>query len=162
MGKLNEEFRSLLRDGGYRRLNPLALVVDDDPLCRKMTASYLKGFGIDVREAADGMEAWRAYVLDGDADIIVTDCDMPHKGGIELAQSIRDIQKNALHNQKPLIIMLSTHTDNFQESLRVGVDHQFIKGEENLHDRLQCEVKNYLNVWGNPCFAAENTQVLGV
>lgn len=144
MGKLNGEFHFFLEGGMCRRLSPLVLVVDDNAMCRRMAVSYLDGMGLDVREAENGLDALRLYASEGGADVIITDCDMPIRGGIELTQNIRDIQQNSAENKDPLIVMLSTHRDNVEEAKAAGVDVQLVKGDADTRENIRAVVSDYV------------------
>ena len=72
------------------------LLVEDEPMVRKLTTRILSRLGYRILQASDGEEALR--VLDqadggsGDSgvDLLITDVVMPRMGGRELARRIRD------------------------------------------------------------------------
>ena len=64
------------------------LVVDDDEHIRELARVFLKNNGVEVIEAADGVEA--LSVLDSvKADLAVIDIMMPKMDGWELCQEIK-------------------------------------------------------------------------
>jgi PAS domain S-box-containing protein len=66
------------------------LLVEDDPLVRKLTARSLRDAGYQVLEAADGEEAWGlAAGRVGELDLVITDLVMPRMGGKDLADRLR-------------------------------------------------------------------------
>jgi CheY-like chemotaxis protein len=65
------------------------LVIDDDVAVRQTIALLLEDAGIEVVQAADGKEGFRAFQR-ARPDLIVTDIIMPEKEGI---QTIIDIRK---------------------------------------------------------------------
>jgi two-component system chemotaxis response regulator CheY len=66
------------------------LVAEDDGVSRLLLRQILlKGFGCEVVEATDGMEAWRK-LSDGCApDLLFLDIMMPRKSGVDLLRDMR-------------------------------------------------------------------------
>lgn len=65
------------------------LVVEDDPLNRKLFCELLKARGYDVIGASDGLAglaACRTYA----PDLVLLDVQLPGLGGVEVAQAITD------------------------------------------------------------------------
>jgi len=79
------------------------LVLEDEPVSMKKLSNDLKGFGHNVLEASDGIEALNIYYNNDDIDLIITDLEMPHGGGEDF---IRDI--NALNPKIPFIVISGT------------------------------------------------------
>ncbi len=71
------------RSGAVR----FALVVDDEPPIRMVVSEKLRGCGFDVQDARDGEEGLDKALLRR-PDVIITDLQMPHMSGIDLAQRI--------------------------------------------------------------------------
>lgn len=66
------------------------LLVDDEPLIRKMVKLYLERNGIDVVDAHSGEEAMQVFEREpADIDLVFTDVVMPGFSGRELATRIR-------------------------------------------------------------------------
>ncbi|HEV2121421.1 MAG TPA: ATP-binding protein [Chloroflexota bacterium] len=65
------------------------LVVDDEPVVRSVTASYLSADGHQITEAANGQEAIE-WLRDGSFDVIVTDRAMPDMSGDHLAKVVKE------------------------------------------------------------------------
>lgn len=65
------------------------LVVDDEPLVRKLTRRILEDAGHRVYEAADGLEAVSTFNRDGPFDLVVSDIRMPTMDGKELSTLLR-------------------------------------------------------------------------
>jgi DNA-binding response OmpR family regulator len=63
------------------------LVVEDDPLIRRVNTEVLTYSGYHVDAAADGAAAWDALQLNN-YDLLVTDNHMPKVTGVELLQRI--------------------------------------------------------------------------
>lgn len=65
------------------------LVVDDEPQVREVVATYLEREGFTVRVARDGREAM-AEIANERPDAVVLDLMLPHVGGIEVLQRLRE------------------------------------------------------------------------
>ena len=63
------------------------LVVDDDPLIRRLISSILKLKGHQTEEANDGIEALAKFAK-GSFDGVITDVMMPRMNGIELTRQL--------------------------------------------------------------------------
>jgi len=89
------------------------LIVDDDPLIRKLIATTLEDIaGYDVVEAQDGVEALER--ADADAPgIVFLDIDMPRMDGITACRRLRAEPGTA----KATIIMLTAATTDTAEQL---------------------------------------------
>ena len=76
---------SSIRQDGTRR--PVALVVEDDPDLRKLSALQLTDFGFEVRAVADGPAA--VEVIDGPEpiDLVFTDVILPGMTGYGVADA---------------------------------------------------------------------------
>ena len=67
------------------------LLVDDDKIIRKMVGSMLTALGYDVIAVKDGHEAIAAFNVNG-FDVVLTDINMPHMDGWQLAIRLKDIK----------------------------------------------------------------------
>jgi CheY-like chemotaxis protein len=69
----------------------VVLVVDDEPLVRRVTSRLLVRMEAVVLEASDGEQALE--LLSGAQhrlpDLVITDCDMPKMGGIAMVHQMR-------------------------------------------------------------------------
>ena len=64
------------------------LIVDDDPVARRILEDAIAGLGHDVQVACDGQEAWD-LIADEPVDVLMTDWVMPEMDGLELCQRVR-------------------------------------------------------------------------
>ena len=65
------------------------LIVDDDDVCRELLRGAIDGEGIEISLAADGLEALQCLHA-SPYEILITDLNMPHMGGLELlAEAVR-------------------------------------------------------------------------
>ena len=67
----------------------VVLLVDDEPLVRRMTGRALAGSGYTVLEAAHGAEALELLRAGHRADVVVSDVMMPRMNGVELTRVLR-------------------------------------------------------------------------
>ena len=96
------------------------LVVDDDPLIRRLIATTLEDVaGFDLVEAGDGVEALER-AADAAPQIVFLDIDMPHMDGIAACAHLR----GAPDTSESTIVMLTAATDDGaeQRALEAGAD----------------------------------------
>ena len=74
----------MIANGHYR-----TIVVDDEPHIRGIVAHWLTGAGYDCTTAGDADEAWDMLV-DGGADLVISDILMPGKSGMELLALVKE------------------------------------------------------------------------
>ncbi len=67
---------------------PRCLIVDDDRDGREGYAEYLRAFGFEVEECADGASAWRRLRARA-PDIILLDLQLPKLSGWDLVARLR-------------------------------------------------------------------------
>jgi two-component system chemotaxis response regulator CheY len=66
------------------------LMVDDSPSMRQLVRSTLEGAGFNVVEKVDGVDAL-TFARSGNADLVLTDINMPNMDGIELVGELRGL-----------------------------------------------------------------------
>jgi CheY-like chemotaxis protein len=107
------------------------LIVDDDPLIRKLITTTLQDVaGFDLQEAGDGVAALEAATTSR-PDIVFLDYDMPRLNGIETCRRLRSDPTTA----DATIIMLTAMSDTpAAESARnAGADLYLTKPFSPLH-----------------------------
>jgi len=92
------------------------LFVEDHDATRNSALIFLKEFFDDIVIANDGIDGFNKF-KNNDVDLILTDISMPHLGGLEMSQKIREIDENI-----PIVI-LSAHMEPqyFMQSIRLNV-----------------------------------------
>jgi CheY-like chemotaxis protein len=91
------------------------LIVDDDPLIRKLITTTLQDVaGYQLREAGDGIQALEAAVEDR-PEIVFLDYDMPRLNGIETCRRLRSDPVTA----DATIVMLTAMSDGEHQDLAV-------------------------------------------
>ena len=92
------------------------LIVDDDPLIRKLITTTLQDVaGFDLQEAGDGLAALEAATTSR-PDIVFLDYDMPRLNGIETCRRLRSDPTTA----DATIIMLTAMSDTPAQERAVG------------------------------------------
>ena len=125
------------------------LVVDDEKEIRDAIDIYLRGEGINVIKAKDGLEALE--VLDKeDVHLVVLDLMMPRLDGMQTCMKIRDTRNMP-------IIMLSAKSEDSDKilGLNIGADDYVTKPFNNLE--LVARVKSQLRRYEKP-LSIENSQ----
>ncbi len=77
------------------------LAVDDSASMRQMVTFTLKGAGYDVVEAVDGRDAL-TKARSKQADVVLTDLNMPNMDGLEL---IRELRKLPQYKFTPMLLL---------------------------------------------------------
>ena len=78
------------------------LVVDDSLMVRRQVGGTLRNLGYVVVEAVDGLDALEKLELNGDAQLIVCDVNMPRMNGIEF------LERLSAKGAKIPVVMLTT------------------------------------------------------
>ncbi len=80
------------------------LVVDDDPVTRRVLSSILERAHYDVMASTDGHEAWTELAA-ARIDLVITDREMPAMNGLELLRAVRQSPR---HGGVPVIMLTGT------------------------------------------------------
>jgi len=98
------------------------LIVEDDPVGRRVVASILVHAGLRVEEAADGAEAITRF-REHSHDVVVSDISMPGMDGLELLKAIRNIDLDV-----PIILITgSPSLDSAIRAVEYGAFHYLTK-----------------------------------
>jgi DNA-binding NtrC family response regulator len=122
------------------------LVAEDDAHVMRLMSMWLARNGHNVLEATNGLQA-KELVSAGGVDFLVTDINMPHCNGIELAQWLREEFKSEIP-----VVMLSARCDQAQigeqlHRLKVSVHPKPFSPSRlsNEIERLLEEARSVLN-----------------
>lgn len=118
------------------------LLIDDDPLVRRDFGRALTDRGIEVRLAADGVEAEQA-ARDEQFDLVLLDVRMPGRGGPAVLRSLRD----APHTARTRVYLLADEGDAelVEEAMREGANGVFRKDEMGA-EGVAVEVATVLSI----------------
>lgn len=109
------------------------LVVDDEPVIRRLVVDVLSNAGYSVTSASDGQEAIDASVSNsGDLDVLVTDYVMPGLSGLELATELKSRWPNLR------VLMLSGHVRPDALTGSAHLDVSFLRKPFSIGDLLRC------------------------
>jgi len=100
------------------------LVVEDSPTQREIIIDLLKGNGITVMVASDGIEALQQIQL-GCPDLVVLDIVMPKMNGYEVCRRLKTDPKT----QNLPVVMCSTKSEEFDRywGMKQGADAYIVK-----------------------------------
>jgi two-component system OmpR family response regulator len=115
------------------------LVVDDDPHIRELVRVCLRGEGLDIYEAGDGVEAL-ARLEAVRADIVVIDVMMPNLDGWELCRQLREAGDTPV-----LMLTAKGETSQKLKGFQLGADDYLVKPFEPLElvARVKALLKRY-------------------
>lgn len=101
------------------------LVVEDDPVTRRLVCGHLQRLGIPkVREAEDGKSAL-AEISKHPPQVVITDWGMPKLNGLQLLQIIR--KHEALKHLPVLMITSRTEKEYILTAAQEGVSSYIVK-----------------------------------
>jgi two-component system, cell cycle response regulator len=123
-------------------MNLNILLVDDDPLVRKMIRSQLLDWGFSLDEAANGQDALNKLILAAGSEnrpnILLVDWYMPELDGIALCKWVRKCQayKTGPHLYV-LFLTVNEGVENETLAFKSGADGYILKGSvESLEAKL--------------------------
>ncbi|MBN4059190.1 response regulator [Endomicrobium sp. AH-315-J14] len=102
------------------------LVVDDSLTVRSLEKSILEAVGYDVQIAVDGADAWEMLgQSDFDANLIVSDVEMPRMDGFALTAAVRG---SARHGELPVILVTGRGEEADQKrGIEAGANAYIVK-----------------------------------
>lgn len=115
------------------------LVVDDDPNIRELVNYFMRQEGLDVLEAADGLDALR-ILADNKVDLVILDLMMPGMDGWELCRKLRE------QTDLPLLMLTAKgETAQIVKGFELGTDDYLVKPFDPmvLAARVKALLKRY-------------------
>ena len=113
------------------------LIVEDDPVSRRVLEANLLEWNYDVLVASDGGEAWEVLQNPEAPNLVISDWMMPNMTGLELCGNIRSMKKS----RYTYFIILTTKAEKEDviEGLQAGADDFLIKpfDRDELRYRLK-------------------------
>ncbi|MBN3491669.1 response regulator [Vibrio neptunius] len=115
------------------------MLVDDDPVFRKITSGFLEAQGYQIVEAENGLEGLKK-LRDAEPDIILCDLSMPVLDGIEFVEEV-----SLEYPSLPLIVVSATdEMSDVAKALRFGIKDFLPKPIAN-HEHLASAIENTLD-----------------
>jgi two-component system chemotaxis response regulator CheY len=112
------------------------LIVDDSRVIRKVSRHIVEGFGFEVDEAENGLQALDKC-REAMPDLILLDWNMPVMNGIEFIGALRRLEGGA----QPKVVFCTTENDvaHIREAIEAGADEYVMKPFD--HDTLQMKLQ---------------------
>jgi len=95
------------------------LIVDDDPMSRKLLRTYLEKWGYEVTQAEDGAMGWALFQTD-DFPLVIADWMMPEMDGVELVRHIRAHERRGF--VYCILLTARSHKEDLVEGMDAGAD----------------------------------------
>lgn len=113
------------------------LIVEDEPVSRRLLEATLRRWNYDVVTTTDGREAWEVLQEPEAPSLVISDWMMPDMDGLELCHRIRESEKLGY----TYLVMLTTkgRKEDVIEGLEAGADDYLTKPFD--HEELRCRVK---------------------
>lgn len=101
------------------------LIVEDDPISRKLLENVLPKWGYDVTFASDGEEAWKLIQEPEAPNLVISDWMMPQMDGLELCRRTRLMKRSGYIY---FIILTSKGSkEDVVKGLNAGADDFLVK-----------------------------------
>jgi len=114
--------------------SPNILLVEDDPLIRKILSDELKVNGFGVEEAADGEECLAA-IDSKNIDLVLLDIMIPKKDGIAVLRELKRVGKIP---QLPVYILSAlSDMEKVAEGIALGARGYFVKQESGREEIIK-------------------------
>jgi len=121
-------WRNLVRKRGGR-----VLVVDDDAVTRTMLGEYLRGVGLEVVQASNGLQALEAIRMDA-PDAVVLDLLMPVMDGMAFLDRLR---ANPSHVGLPVLVLTAKTLTREEQRDLVDLASGVILKDGSMIDQLR-------------------------
>jgi two-component system chemotaxis response regulator CheY len=120
-----------------------ALVIDDSRAVRIIIGQILRELGMQVLEAADGVEALTKLEQEDDIELMLVDWNMPKMNGLEVIQAVR--ANRSYDTVHILMVTSEAQTEQVMRALSAGANEYLMKpftkdvlvAKLNLMDVLQ-------------------------
>lgn len=117
------------------------LIVDDEPIVRRLLETSLTAWGYEVLTAPGGAEAWEILRREDAPSLAILDWTMPGVDGLELCERVRALKQPT----KPYLIFVTAkaRTVDIVTGLGAGADDYIIKpfNRDELRARIQVGVR---------------------
>lgn len=131
------------------------IVAEDNDIQREFLAYLINSLGYEALQAADGQIALD-LVVDTDAQILISDFQMPNLNGIELTRAVRELDLD--HYVHVILITGSDEDDLRREALIAGADDFLTKGRSPV--MLKARIRAATRLINHAMELAQKTRVL--
>jgi two-component system, chemotaxis family, chemotaxis protein CheY len=102
-----------------------ALVIDDSRTVRMIIGQTLREIGIDVIEAADGLEALEQMKRNADVELLLVDWNMPNMNGFDFIRAVRSVR--AYDAVRILMVTSESEGEQVIQALQAGANEYLMK-----------------------------------
>ena len=101
------------------------LVIDDSRAVRMIIGQILREIGMEVFEAANGLEALEQMKRNPDLELLLVDWNMPQMNGIDLVRAIRS--DRAYDAVRILMVTSESQGEQVMQALEAGANEYLMK-----------------------------------
>ena len=102
-----------------------ALVIDDSRAVRMIIGQILREMGMDVLEAANGLEALEQLKREPDVELLLVDWNMPHMNGFDFVRTVRS--ERAYDRLRILMVTSECQGEQVNQALSAGANEYLMK-----------------------------------
>ena len=102
-----------------------ALVIDDSRTVRIIIGTILRELGMEVLEAANGLEALEQIKRNPDVELLLVDWNMPVMNGMEFIQAVR--AQRAYDAMRILMVTSEAQSEQVTQALNAGANEYLMK-----------------------------------
>jgi two-component system chemotaxis response regulator CheY len=102
-----------------------ALVIDDSRAVRIIIGQILRELGIEVLEAANGVEALERITDNPDIELMLVDWNMPHMNGLDFIRTLRS--NRAYDGVRILMVTSEAQGEQVTRALDAGANEYLMK-----------------------------------
>jgi two-component system chemotaxis response regulator CheY len=102
-----------------------ALVIDDSRTIRIIIGKILREIGVDVIEAASGLEALEQMRLHPDVELLLLDWNMPQMNGFDFLRAVR--AQRAYDGVRILMVTSESQSEQVVKALSAGANEYLMK-----------------------------------
>jgi two-component system, chemotaxis family, chemotaxis protein CheY len=102
-----------------------ALIIDDSRAVRIIIGNLLRGIGMEVQEAKDGMDALEQLQANPDMELLLVDWNMPRMNGLEFIRAVRS--QRVYDGVRILMVTSEAQTEQVTQALNAGANEYLMK-----------------------------------